>query len=83
MEHQFTRIAVKIGEQCAYTKGWHTGRHTHVGLTDQIAGLHKAGIEVILISSGAVASGRSEVKTNKARQCGPTTAFLGCGTKPN
>lgn len=32
-------------------------------LADQIAALHKAGVEVVLISSGAVASGRSEVKT--------------------
>jgi glutamate 5-kinase len=32
-------------------------------ITDQVAELHKHGTEVILISSGAVASGRSEVKT--------------------
>ncbi len=32
-------------------------------LTDQIAALHKAGMEIILISSGAVASGRSEIRT--------------------
>ena len=30
-------------------------------LVDQIAELHKSGVEIILISSGAVASGRSEV----------------------
>ena len=34
-------------------------------LVDQIAELHKAGVEVILISSGAVASGRSEIKPSK------------------
>lgn len=34
-------------------------------LTDQIAELHKAGVEIILISSGAVASGRSEVRPAK------------------
>jgi glutamate 5-kinase len=34
-------------------------------LADQIAGLHKEGIEVILVSSGAVVSGRSEIKNLK------------------
>ena len=34
-------------------------------LVDQIAELHKAGIEIILVSSGAVASGRSEVRPTK------------------
>lgn len=32
-------------------------------LADQIAGLYKAGVEIILVSSGAVALGRSEVHT--------------------
>ena len=34
-------------------------------LVDQIAGLHKAGVEIILVSSGAVASGRSEIHPTK------------------
>lgn len=34
-------------------------------LVDQIAELHKTGIEIILVSSGAVASGRSEVHSAK------------------
>ena len=34
-------------------------------LVDQIAELHKSGVEIILISSGAVASGRSEVSPQK------------------
>ena len=34
-------------------------------LVDQIAELHKTGVEVILVSSGAVASGRSEVHSAK------------------
>lgn len=32
-------------------------------LADQIAGLYKVGVEIILVSSGAVASGHSEVHT--------------------
>ena len=34
-------------------------------LVDQVAELHHAGMEIVLISSGAVASGRSEVKVGK------------------
>src|SRR5574344_599332 len=65
MEHQFARIAVKIGSNVLTRKDGTLDVTRMSALTDQIAGLHKAGIDVILISSGAVASGRSEVKTNK------------------
>lgn len=34
-------------------------------LVDQVAELHKKGIEIVLVSSGAVASGRSEIKPGK------------------
>jgi glutamate 5-kinase len=34
-------------------------------VVDQVAELHKKGIEIVLISSGAVASGRSELRVNK------------------
>ena len=34
-------------------------------LVDQVAELHRKGVEVVLISSGAVASGRSEIKAGK------------------
>ena len=56
MAYQFTRIAVKIGSNVlARTDG--TPDVTRMSaLVDQIAELHKAGVEVILISSGAVAS---------------------------
>lgn len=35
------------------------------GLVDQIAQLHKKGVEIVLVSSGAVASGRSVLGINK------------------
>ena len=34
-------------------------------LVDQVAALHKAGVEVVLVSSGAVALGRSEIKVQR------------------
>ena len=65
MAYQFTRIAVKIGSNVlARTDG--TPDVTRMSaLVDQIAELHKAGVEVILISSGQ--SLRDGVKSNRPR----------------
>ncbi|WP_321334494.1 glutamate 5-kinase [uncultured Bacteroides sp.] len=65
MGQQLTRIAVKVGSN-VLTRADGTLDITRMSaLTDQIAELHKSGVEVILISSGAVASGRSEIRTLK------------------
>lgn len=65
MAFQFTKIAVKVGSN-VLTRRDGTLDVTRVSaLVDQIAELHKAGVEVILISSGAVASGRSEIKVSR------------------
>jgi len=59
------RIAVKIGSN-VLTRADGTLDVTRMSaLVDQVAILHRQGIEIILISSGAVASGRSEVKAGK------------------
>jgi len=65
MDHRFTRVAIKIGSNVLTRKDGTLDVTRMSALTDQIAELHKAGIETILISSGAVASGRSEIKTLK------------------
>lgn len=63
--NQYKRIAVKIGSNVlAGAKGsLDISRIQH--LVDQISQLRKKGIEVILISSGAVAAGRSVISTDK------------------
>lgn len=63
MRQTFTRIAVKIGSNVLTRPDGTLDVTRMSALTDQIAWLHKNGTEVILISSGAVASGRSEIKT--------------------
>ncbi len=70
---KFKRIAVKIGSNVlAGASGLDFVRIAH--LVDQISSLKKEGIEVVLISSGAVASGRSafpvenRIDTVSARQ---------------
>lgn len=61
----FTRIAVKIGSN-VLTRADGTLDVTRMSaITDQVAQLCKEGVEVILVSSGAVASGRSEVRPLK------------------
>lgn len=65
MKQALNRIAVKIGSN-VLTRADGTLDVTRMSaLVDQIAALHKAGIKVVLISSGAVASGRSELSPIK------------------
>lgn len=65
MENKVSRIAIKIGSN-VLTRSDGTLDVTQMSsLVDQIAALHKRDIEIILISSGAVASGRSEINISK------------------
>lgn len=56
------RIVVKIGSQILTRKNGTLDVTQMSALVDQISELHKNSVEVILVSSGAVASGRSEIK---------------------
>ena len=59
MTYQFKRIAVKIGSNVLTRKDGSLDVTRMSALVDQVAELHRKGVEVVLISSGAVASGRS------------------------
>jgi len=64
-ERHSKRITVKVGSN-VLTRADGTLDVTRMSaLVDQIALLHKEGYEIILVSSGAVASGRSELKLKK------------------
>lgn len=65
MKQQLTRITVKVGSNVLTRRDGTLDVTRMSALVDQIAELHKAGTEIILVSSGAVASGRSEVKPTK------------------
>lgn len=56
------RIAVKIGSNVLTRRDGTLDITRMSALVDQVAELHRQGMEIILISSGAVASGRSEIK---------------------
>ncbi len=65
MAERYKRIAVKIGSN-VLTRADGTLDVTRMSaIVDQVAELHHRGIQVIMISSGAVASGRSELNENK------------------
>ena len=65
VDWQFNRIAVKIGSNVLTRKDGTLDITRMSALVDQVAELHRKGVEVVLISSGAVASGRSEIKAGK------------------
>ena len=66
MEQQFSRIAVKVGSNVLTRRDGTLDVTRMSALVDQIAELHKTGGEVIIVSSGAVASGRSEVHSARS-----------------
>lgn len=65
MKQEFRRIAVKIGSNVLARQNGTLDVTRMSALVDQIAELHKSGVDIILISSGAVASGRSEIRPQK------------------
>lgn len=63
--YQFKKIAVKVGSN-VLTRSDGTLNITRMSaLVDQISELRKQGVSVVLISSGAVAAGRSEIHPDK------------------
>ncbi len=65
MNLRFRKIAVKIGSN-VLTRSDGTLDITRMSsLVDQIATLHKSGVEIVMISSGAVASGRNMIRPNR------------------
>ena len=70
--YQYKRVAVKVGSN-VLTRSDGTLNITRMSaLVDQISELNKQGVSVVLISSGAVAAGRSEIKADK--KLDPVTA---------
>ena len=65
MKQEFTRIAVKVGSNVLARRDGTLDVTRMSALVDQIAQLHKSGVEIIMVSSGAVASGRSEIHPQK------------------
>ena len=65
MKQEYTRIAVKVGSNVITRRDGSLDVTRMSALVDQIAELHRSGVEIILVSSGAVAAGRSEIHPQK------------------
>ena len=63
--YQYKKIAVKVGSNVLTRKDGTLNVTRMSALVDQIADLRRHGVAVVLISSGAVAAGRSEIKPDK------------------
>ncbi|HZH71579.1 MAG TPA: glutamate 5-kinase [Mariniphaga sp.] len=63
MKFRYKKITVKVGSNVLAKKDGTLNVSRIAQLVDQIAMLHKNGIEVVLVSSGAVAAGRAVMKT--------------------
>ena len=62
---KFKRIVVKIGSNVLTRADGTLDTDRMQSLVGQVAELHRQGMEIILVSSGAVASGRSEMRLQK------------------
>lgn len=65
MPYSYKRIAVKVGSNVLTDKAGKLDVKVVEQLVDQLAHLSSSGVELILISSGAVASGRSTITTTE------------------
>lgn len=65
MHYNYHRIVIKIGSNVLTRKGGLPDLDRVAHLVEQVAGLKTQGLEVILVSSGAVASGRSLINISE------------------
>ncbi len=60
-QKKYKRVVVKIGSNVLTSGNGTLDMDRIAALTDQVATLYRSGVEVIMVSSGAVASGRSQL----------------------
>lgn len=65
MDSKFKRIAIKVGSNVITQSDGTLNIGRMLRIVEDIASLHKQGVDVILISSGAVAAGRNDVVPKK------------------
>ena len=76
MSYKRKRITVKIGSNVLARPDGTLDITRMSALTDQIAELHKAGVEIIVISSGAVASSTQFLPDNYSRLWGKPNSSI-------
>ena len=79
METKFKRITIKIGSNVLTKKDGLLDFTRMAELVDQIVELYKQGVEIIIVSSGAVAAGRSKVLAEKLDSVSARQLFSSIG----
>jgi glutamate 5-kinase len=73
---RFRRIVVKLGTRLLTGGTNHLDREAMAGLVSQVARLHQKGAEIIIVSSGAIASGRYRLGVDKTSPNSPLKQVL-------
>ncbi len=68
MAYRFKRVVIKIGSNVLARPDGSLDVTRMSALADQVAELYRGGVEVILVSSGAISSGRSEMQLSDHRR---------------
>ena len=63
----YRRLVVKVGSSLLVAEDGHIDRRWLEGLCDDVAILHRAGHQVLIVSSGAIAIGSTVLGINKRR----------------
>ena len=72
----YLRIVAKFGTSLLTSGGDHLDLQVMSSLVEQIARLHRQGEEIVIISSGAIASGRQKLKKVTERKNTPFKQVL-------
>src|SRR5438046_2171189 len=64
MSRKVKRLVVKIGTSLLTRDGGHLDSRRMAGYVRELAGLRKAGVDVLLVTSGAIAAGTGELGWN-------------------
>jgi glutamate 5-kinase len=64
----YHRIVVKLGTNLLTAGSDHLNLETMASLAGQIAGLHKEGLAVVVVTSGAIAAGRHRLRVTEERR---------------
>src|SRR5438046_10666280 len=80
MSRKVKRLVVKIGTSLLTRDGGHLDSRRMAGYVRELAGLRKAGVDVLLVTSGAIAAGTGELGwTHKPHAMGQKQAAAAVG----
>jgi len=73
---QYHRLVIKLGTNLLTSGSGRLDLPTMTGLVDQVAQLHRQGLEIVLVSSGSIAAGRDKLGIDSDRKDIPFRQIL-------